>query len=124
MPEIESSSKPSQRLERQAARKRQPQNVRLGLFLTEADADVLDSEAAENGLSVSSYLRILVSRGRRELLAEAEVRAAGAAEARQRPPKDSFEAAVRKAEERKLKDQQAESASRAIRRGSIRETRC
>ena len=77
MPEIESSSKPSQRLERQAARKRQPQNVRLGLFLTEADADVLDSEAAENGLSVSSYLRILVSRGRRELLAEAEVRAAG-----------------------------------------------
>ena len=98
MPQDESESKLSRRVARRAARKKQPQNVRLGIFLTENDANALDLEAAENGLSVSSYLRILVSRGRRELLVEAEVRAAEAAEATTRsrtPQQDAFEAVGR-----------------------------
>ena len=56
----------------QASRKSQPQNVRLGIFLTEADSGTLDEEANANALSVSAYLRILVARGRQALLAEAE----------------------------------------------------
>ena len=38
-------SQPSRRVERQASRKRPPQNVRLGVFLSAEDADQLDREA-------------------------------------------------------------------------------
>ena len=71
-------SKPSRRVERQASRKRPPQNVRLGVFLSAEDADQLDREAESNQMSVSNYLRILISSGRQALLAEAEARAAEA----------------------------------------------
>ena len=95
MPPEESESKPSRRAARQASRKRQPQNVRLGIFLTEADADTLDEEANANALSVSAYLRILVARGRQALLAEAE-------------------------EARRLIGWRDEAQAKAIRRGTIR----
>ena len=49
-------SKPSRRVERQASRKRPPQNVRLGVFLSAEDADQLDREAESNQMSVSNYL--------------------------------------------------------------------
>ena len=71
-------SEPSRRVERQASRKRPPQNVRLGVFLSAEDADQLDREAESNQMSVSNYLRILISSGRQALLAEAEARAAEA----------------------------------------------
>ena len=44
-------SKPSRRVERQASRKRPPQNVRLGVFLSAEDADQLDREAESNQMS-------------------------------------------------------------------------
>ena len=59
MPRDESESKPSRRVARRAARKKQPMNVRLGVFLSQKDADILDEEAEFNELSVSAYLRRL-----------------------------------------------------------------
>ena len=88
-------SKPSRRVERQASRKRPPQNVRLGCFLSADDADQLDREAESNQMSVSNYLRILISSGRQALLAEAEARAAEAEALRLQPQE-------RKAQEAKL----------------------
>ena len=119
MPE-ESESKSSRRVERQSARKKQPQNVRLGIFLTESDADSLDVEAAENGLSVSAYLRILVARGHKELKAEAVARAAEAETRSRMPsPQDALAAARRKAEEDRLQGDRDRATSKAIRRGTV-----
>ena len=125
MPEIESESKlkPSRRLERQATRKRQPQNVRLGVFLSANDADQLDQEAEGNGLSMSSYLRILISCGRKVIMAEAEARDAEAAEARRQPPKDSFEHARRLAEEAELRRHQGDAQAKALARSTVRDGR-
>ena len=115
MPQDEPESKTSRRAARRAARKKQPQNVRLGIFLTEADADVLDSEADENGLSVSAYLRILVARGHKELMSEEEARAA---EARSRTPspQDALAAASEKA---RLTGWRDSAQSKALRRGTL-----
>ena len=60
-------SKPSRRVERQASRKRPPQNVRLGCFLSADDADQFDAEAEENGLSVQKSVAVEVQNGRRLL---------------------------------------------------------
>ena len=109
-------SKPSRRVERQASRKRPPQNVRLGCFLSADDADQLDAEAEENGLSVSAYLRILISRGRQVLMAEAESRAAEAEALRLQPQE---EAAQRKAQEAKLLSERDRAQAAAIRRSTI-----
>ena len=115
MPPEESESKPSRRAARQATRKRQPQNVRLGIFLTEADADTLDEEANANGLSVSGYLRILVARGRQALLAESEEARSGTPS-----PQDALAAPHRKAEEdRRLIGWRDKAQAKAIRRGTI-----
>ena len=110
-------SKPSRRVERQASRKRPPQNVRLGVFLSAEDADQLDREAESNQMSVSNYLRILISSGRQALLAEAEARAAEAraaeAEALRLQPQE------RKAQEAKLLSQRDRAQAAAIRRSTI-----
>lgn len=115
MPRDESESKPSRRVARRAARKKQPMNVRLGVFLSQKDADILDEEAEFNELSVSAYLRRLISRGRRELMAEA-----AEAETLRVQPKDALAAARAKSEEdRRLTGWRDSAQSRAIRRGTI-----
>ena len=105
-------SKPSRRVERQASRKRPPQNVRLGVFLSAEDADQLDREAESNQMSVSNYLRILISSGRQALLAEAEARAAEAEALRLQPQE-------RKVQEAKLLTEQDRAQAAAIRRSTI-----
>ena len=109
-------SKPSRRVERQASRKRPPQNVRLGVFLSAEDADQLDREAESNQMSVSNYLRILISSGRQALLAEAEARAAEAEALRLQPQE---EAAQRKAQEAKLLSERDRAQTAAICRSTI-----
>ena len=116
MPE-ESESKPSRRATRQAARKKQPTSARLSVFVTEATANEMDREAEFNKLSISEYLRILISRGRWEIKAEAEARAAEAASAQ---PEDALAAARRKAEEdRRLVGWRDSAQSKALRRGTL-----
>ena len=107
-------SKPSRRVERQASRKRPPQNVRLGVFLSAEDADQLDREAESNQMSVSNYLRILISSGRQALLAEAR---AAEAEALRLQPQE--EAAQRKAQEAKLLSERDRAQTAAICRSTI-----
>ena len=113
-------SKPSRRVERQGKRTRQPRNVRLGVFLTASDADTLDQEAQSNGLSVSAYLSRLLAKGRQALISESEARAAEAEARRRRPPENSFEHAVRLAEEEELRRRQGDANARLIAATTVR----
>ena len=119
MPQDESESKPSRRLARRAARKKPPMSVRLGVFLSPNDADILDEEAEANGLSVSAYLRRLISRGRQALMADEEARAAEATTRSRTPQQDAFEATLRKAEEDRLLAQRDHAQSKALRRSTL-----
>ena len=96
----------------QRSHRKWPQNVRLGVFLSAEDADQLDREAESNQMSVSNYLRILISSGRQALLAEAEARAAEAEALRLQPQE-------RKAQEAKLLSERDRAQAAAIRRSTI-----
>ena len=72
----------------------------------------MDREAESNQMSVSNYLRILISSGRQALLAEAEARAAEAEALRLQPQE-------RKAQEAKLLSERDRAQAAAIRRSTI-----